>query len=65
VAEEVAREQLQADSSLAAAFQKRVAEDAEFAKSPAARLDFFYQRHPSWDEQFNLYPVFRANFAPR
>lgn len=65
VAEEVAHEQLQADPSLAAAFQKRLAEDAEFAKSPAARLDFFYQRHSSWDEQFNLYPVFRVNFAPK
>ena len=31
-----------------------------FAQSPAARLDFFFQRSPSWDERFNLYPVYRT-----
>ena len=64
VAEEVAREQLAADPALAAEFHRRVAADAEFAKSPAARLDFFYMRHPSWDERFNLYPVMRTGVVP-
>ena len=65
VAEDVARETLAKDPALDAAFAKRIADDAEFAKSPTARLDFFYQRHSSWDDHFNLYPVFRMNQTPR
>ena len=34
---------------------------AEFAADPQARLDFFYRRHPSWDERRDLYPVYRAD----
>ena len=34
-------------------------------EDPNARLDFFYQRHPSWDERFNLYPVYRVDSEPR
>jgi murein tripeptide amidase MpaA len=60
VAEEAAREMMQRDPQLKAAFQRKVAEDTEFAKSPAARLRFFNQRHPSWDERYNLYPVYRV-----
>ena len=41
-----------------------VSEDAEFASNPAARLDFFYRRHASWDERYNLYPVYRVGAAP-
>ena len=51
---------LAADPALAAAFALRLAEDAEFAKSPAARLEYFHRLHSSWDEQFNLYPVWRV-----
>jgi len=65
VAEEVAREQLAADPALAAAFRKRLEEDAEFAGSPSARLEFFARRHSSWDERFNLYPVLRTAVVPR
>ncbi|MDM4768519.1 M14 family metallopeptidase [Pelomonas sp. SE-A7] len=64
VAEEVAREQLAADPALKAAFEKRIAEDAAFAKSASARLDFFARRHSSWDERFNLYPVLRTDQQP-
>ena len=59
VAEEVARRMLAENPALKTEFEKRVQEDPEFAKSPQARLDFFYRRHPSWDERFNLYPVMR------
>jgi hypothetical protein len=41
------------------AFNKKLAEDPEFAASPQARLDFFYRLSPSWDERLNLYPVYR------
>jgi Zinc carboxypeptidase len=60
VAEDVAREQLAADPALATAFKNKLATDAEFAKNPAARLEFFARRHSSWDEQFNFYPVMRV-----
>jgi hypothetical protein len=59
VAEEVAREQLK-DPAVAAAFRERLANDADFKKSPRARLDFFAKQHASWDERFNLYPVYRT-----
>ena len=61
VAEDVAREALAADPALAADFRKRVESDADFAGNAKARLDFFYQRHPSWDRDYRLHPVFRTN----
>ena len=61
VAEPVAREMLARDPQLAELFRKRLAEDPEFAANPQARLDFFYRRHPSWDERLNLYPVYRTD----
>lgn len=60
VAEQVAVEMLKKDPAVKKEFERKLAEDPEFAKNPAARLDFFYQRSPSWDEQFNLYPVYRV-----
>ena len=65
VAEDVARAQLAADPALAAEFKRKLSEDPEFAKSPAARLEFFARRHPSWDERFNLYPVVRIAVTPK
>ena len=59
VAEQVAKEMLASHPDVAQAFRERLASDPEFAKNPEARLDFFYRRHPAWDERFNLYPVLR------
>lgn len=59
VAEQIAREMLAADPVLAAQFQSRLDSDPAFAGDPAARLEFFMRRHASWDEQFNLYPIYR------
>ncbi len=64
VAEEVAEEMLQKNPALKARFEKRVAEDAAFARDPQARLDFFYRLHSSWDEHYNLYPVMRTDMVP-
>lgn len=64
VAEQVARDMLAADPALEQAFEARLREDAAFAKDPAARLDFFYRRHASWDTGFNRYPVLRTEQAP-
>lgn len=60
VAEDVAREQMAADPAVAADFKQKLAGDPAFAKSAAARLEFFARRHSSWDERFNLYPVMRT-----
>jgi len=62
VAEDVAREQLK-DAAVKAEFERRLREDAAFAADPSARLQFFARRHPSWDERFMLYPVFRLESA--
>ena len=64
VAEDVAREMLAKDPALKAAFEQKLKDDAEFAKNPGARLQFFARRHPSWDERFNLYPVLRTDATP-
>ncbi len=65
VAEEVAREMLAKDPALQAEFERRLREDAAFAKDPFERLDFFARRHASWDDRFNLYPVLRSDRALR
>ncbi len=64
VAEAVAQQQLAADPKVAAEFHAKLASDPEFAKSPAARLEFFYRRHASWDAAHNVYPVARVAKAP-
>jgi Zinc carboxypeptidase len=63
VAEQVAEQMLKSDPALRRQFEQRLASDANFARSPAARLDFFYMRHSSWDERANLYPIYRVERA--
>ena len=60
VAEEQARLMLARDPALKAEFEKKLKDDAAFAKNPRARLDFFYRRHPAWDSGYNRYPVLRT-----
>lgn len=60
VAEEIGEQMLKSDAALKKEFERRLGEDAEFARNPVARLDFFYGRHSSWDERYNLYPVYRT-----
>jgi hypothetical protein len=60
VAEEEARRMLAADPALRQAFEARLGADPAFKASPAARLDFFYRRHPSFDRRWNLLPVYRT-----
>lgn len=64
VAERLARERLAQDPALKTAFEARLAADADFAKSPSARLAFFYDRSP-WYAKQNLgaYPVARLDAA--
>ncbi|HKZ74668.1 MAG TPA: M14 family zinc carboxypeptidase [Steroidobacteraceae bacterium] len=64
VAEEVAREMLKADPQLKREFEQQLATDKKFADDPDARLEFFYSKHDSWDERYNLYPIYRVDRAP-
>jgi hypothetical protein len=63
VAEQAAEAMLANDPELRRVFERRLADDPAFAKDAAARLDFFYRRHPSWDERHNLYPIYRTAVA--
>jgi hypothetical protein len=60
VAEQIARQMLDSDGELARLFNDKLATDPSFAADPAARLEFFLRRHESWDECFNLYPIYRT-----
>lgn len=64
VIEEAARAMLAADPSLQAAFDAALAADPELAKSPQRRLEWFYRRHPAWDERIDLLPVYRSAQPP-
>ncbi len=59
VMESMAEEMLKNDTHLQTEFETKLATDTTFAKSPSARLNFFYQRSPYWDQQMNVYPVAR------
>jgi hypothetical protein len=58
--EKLAREMLAENTELKKEFELRLSSDTAFAKSPQARLNFFYERSPYWDNQMNLYPVARV-----
>jgi hypothetical protein len=60
VAEQIARELCASDPKLREAFERKLKDDAAFRADPAQRLEFFCQHHPSWDEQLNCYPLYRA-----
>jgi len=59
VAEAEALKMLERDPALRETFYARLASDPEFAKDAAARLMFFYRRHPSFDTQWDLLPILR------
>jgi hypothetical protein len=64
VAEQIAREMLDANLELRLQFQQQLQRDPAFAADPAARLEFFLRRHSSWDPRHNLYPIYRVATAP-
>jgi hypothetical protein len=59
ILEALARDMLAKDPKLKEEFEQRVATDKAFAASPAARLNFFYERSPWKDQRQGLYPVGR------
>jgi hypothetical protein len=64
VVEPLARKMLAEDPALAREFRARVAADTAFARSPAARVDFFYRRSKWADPLQDLHPVARALHIP-
>jgi murein tripeptide amidase MpaA len=60
----LAERMLAADPKLRAEFEARLRADPKFAASPDARLGWFYERTPYYDERYLLYPVGRE-MAPR
>jgi hypothetical protein len=60
VAEQIARDMLKDNPGLEGEFKQKLASDAVFAADPRARLSFFLQRHSSWDERYNMYPIIRV-----
>ena len=59
VMEPIARKMLAADADLRREFERRLHDDPAFAKSPRARLEFFYERSPYYDSRYNVYPIAR------
>ncbi len=59
--EATAAQMLTADPDLKRAFEAKLAEDAEFAADPNARLMWFYRQTPYYDAEYLLYPVARSH----
>lgn len=58
IMEKIAAEMLTKDAQLKKEFEEKL-KDETFAKSPRARLQFFYQRSPYADKRIGVYPVGR------
>lgn len=50
---------LAADAGLRAQFEAKLAAEPGFAKDAAARLAWFYERTPFYDDRYRLYPIGR------
>ncbi len=59
VMEPVAAGMLARDPALKAEFDARLATDTTFARTPRARLQFFYERSPWADPMLGVYPIAR------
>ena len=45
------------DPALKVEFEQKLASDEKFAKDPEARLRWFYERSPYYDQRYLLYPI--------
>lgn len=57
----LAERMLAADPSLKAEFEAKLAADPAFAADGNARLQWFYERTPFYDDRYRLYPVGRES----
>ncbi|MCU1288815.1 MAG: hypothetical protein JWN60_1044 [Acidobacteria bacterium] len=58
IMEKIAAEMLAKDADLKREFEEKL-KDEKFAKSPRARLNFFYERSPYSDKKIGVYPIGR------
>ncbi|WP_242340903.1 MULTISPECIES: M14 family zinc carboxypeptidase [unclassified Anaeromyxobacter] len=63
VLEPFARQLLAEDAAVRAEWEQRLA-DPTFAADRRARSEFFFRRHPAWDETYRRYPVVRVDARP-
>ncbi|HOT97068.1 MAG TPA: M14 family metallopeptidase [bacterium] len=59
VMEPLAEKMMAGDKALAERFASKVQSDSAFAANPRARLAFFYQNSPWYDQDKDLYPIWR------
>jgi murein tripeptide amidase MpaA len=59
IMEPMAERMLAEDPKLAEEFRRKIESDAGFRGNPTARLQWFYERTPYYDERARLYPVGR------
>jgi len=59
VMEKVAAQMIKDNPALKAEFESKLKEDKAFRESPDKRLNFFYERSPYFDKQWNVYPIMR------
>lgn len=57
----LAEAMMAADPALKAEFEAKLAAEPEFAADGDARLQWFYERTPFYDDRYRLYPVGREN----
>jgi hypothetical protein len=57
--EKLAEEMLANDPNLKREFEIKLKNYEAFRNDSRARLDFFYERSPYYDEQKNVYPILR------
>lgn len=58
--EPIARQMIESDPKLKVEFEKKLESDEEFRNDPRARLNFFYERSPYYDDQYKIYPILRV-----
>ncbi len=57
VLEPMARAMLAKNDTLRVEFEQKLKDDVAFAKDPRARLEWFYEKTPYYDQRYRLYPV--------
>jgi len=58
--EPIARKMIEQNPELKKEFEEKLKDDEEFRNDPRARLNFFYERSPYFDEKYKVYPVSRV-----
>jgi hypothetical protein len=59
VMEKIAEKMLDKDAELHKEFEAKLNKDQEFRNNPQERLNFFYEKSPYYDKNYQVYPVMR------